>query len=135
MSLQIKARKVPYGPSQEAFIQKTRQTVEAMGVRFFDRKDWTRITPSGGQNTCLNGSDLSMYAETFYVKPLAVWIPHLLVPFFLPSCPNCERRDGISLAPKLKWIDRPKILYGIRSHRYLDTIYYASKRRNFSTSQ
>ncbi|CAB9531613.1 hypothetical protein SEMRO_3737_G350730.1 [Seminavis robusta] len=119
--------KPKYGQAQADWIKKVHFEVEAKGASFFKAgigRDWSQIAPHGGRNTCLNQRDPIVLASTMYVRPVACWIPHLLIPSHLPSCPHCEKNNGISLNPKLDWVATPKILYGLYDHRYLDTIYY-----------
>jgi hypothetical protein len=60
------------------------------------------------------------------VKPIAAWLPHLIIPRHIPTCPHCESSGRIDIN-RSKWVDRPKVLHGIDSHRYLDSYsYYCS---------
>ena len=123
------AKKAPYGDAQARFIATVRSEIDSNPKAFFGNKDWSWITSPGGVNCNLHGvEDSSLYADTFYVKDLAVWIPHLLIPNFRPSCPTCETNKYTSHPESnLDWISRPKILYGLSRHRYLDTVYYLCK--------
>ena len=118
---------VPYGAAQHNFIAKTRQSVKALGRSFFDTNNWTNIVPPFSLHTCLTSPDLSLYAESLYVRPIAMWIPHLLVPDHCPSCPRCEKNDGVDLTQLGQFVETPKLLYGVGSHRYLDTVYYSCR--------
>ena len=91
------------------------------GSACFKKKDWKRIGPS--INTSLALTDLKTCADSFYIKDVAVWVPHLLLPNHIPCCPHCGRSDCVDLS-KAEFVARPKILHGIRSHRYLDTMMY-----------
>lgn len=117
-----------YGDAQAKFIQATRDKINT-DADFFKGKDWRRIMPTGGTNSTLSHiKECSLYVESFYVKDLAVWVPHLIVPGFRPTCPNCATKAYIDIKTRdYDWIERPKILYGITKHRYLDTIYYSCK--------
>ena len=57
----------------------------------------------------------------YYVKPSAVWIPHLIRRGFHPYCPNCKKP-----VPTIdyRWVDQPMVLFGLTGHCYLDTIRY-----------
>jgi len=52
-----------------------------------------------------------------------VWLPHLIIPNYVPSCGRCLSKVAVSIDPT-KWVENPKMLYGLFSHRYLDTKYY-----------
>lgn len=79
--------------------------------------------PKHGRNTSLVGDDKSVLLDSLYCKDVAVWVPHLLLPDHVPTCPKCESSECVCVASS-KWIKQPKLLYGIRSHRYLDTKMY-----------
>jgi hypothetical protein len=83
----------------------------------------------GGRSSSLTKST---FVEDFYVKPIAAWVPHLLIPGYIPCCPNCSTAKYVDIQ-RARWINSPKILYGVPTHRYLDTLlYYCSKcRRRF----
>lgn len=67
-------------------------------------------------------SKSKLHTDSFYVRPLASWVPHLLFPSFLPKCPKCCSNKDINLGES-RWVDFPIILCGIGTHRYLDTFY------------
>ena len=54
---------------------------------------------------------------------MAVWVPHLIIHNHVPACPNCKKNKYVDVT-KARWINSPKILYGVDSHRYLDTQLY-----------
>jgi hypothetical protein len=113
-----------YGLAQEAFIKKTREAVKA-DLKFFEKNDWSRISLKPGlRNTSLNRSNDKAFidVQSFYVRDLAVWIPHMIIKDHTPTCPKCERNKFVM--PTGTWAGRPKVLYGLRKHRYLDSIYY-----------
>jgi hypothetical protein len=118
-------RRVAYGDAQKRHIRETREIILQEKERFFTRHDWTRITPDvqGRRNTCLNNDNLSMVAEQFYIKAIAAWVPHWILPNHVPTCPHCENNQSVDIN-NIEWVDEPKILYGVRTHRYLDTVYY-----------
>jgi len=66
--------------------------------------------------------------DAFYVKSVAVWVPNMLIPNYVPCCVHCTPVDGPRKrsvdVSNAKWIKRPKIMYGVRQHRYLDTLQY-----------
>ena len=113
-----------YGQPQKDFITKTRGDIKTAGRGYFYNRDWTNLLPNRGRNTCLNNDDLQMYAYSFYIKPIAAWVPHLILPNnHMPACPKCESNKSIDLGQS-DWIANPIILYGVRSHKYLDTWLY-----------
>jgi hypothetical protein len=64
--------------------------------------------------------------ESFYVKAVAVWVPHLLFSNHVPCCPNCKKRDYVDPS-RGRWINAPKLLFGLQRHRYLDTWLYSCR--------
>jgi hypothetical protein len=69
------------------------------------------------------GNKKTTTVEAFYVKPLAVWVPHLLIKNHIPCCPHCKKNNDVDVV-KARWINCPKILFGIMRHKYLDTMLY-----------
>jgi len=110
-----------YGSAQHDFIKSVRTSVLAEGAAFFKKKDWKRIGPT--TNTPLTLTELKICADSFYIKDVAMWVPHLLLPNHIPTCPNCKRSTCVDLS-KAEFVERPKILHGVRTHRYLDTMSY-----------
>lgn len=116
----------PFGEAQATFIKNTRMLLDANAKSFLKGKDWRNLTPCGGRFVVGTLSASLLSAESFYVKPIAAFVPHLLLPNHTPSCPHCESPSHVeTFGSKVKWIKCPKILFGITSHRYLDTkLYY-----------
>ena len=115
----------PFGKAQASFIRETRSSIDANAKSFFKGKDWRNITPCGGRFVGgLSSSPLPL--ESFYVKPIACFVPHHLLPNHTPTCPHCESSsDVLTSGSMVKWIRQPKICYRVGSHRYLDTkLYY-----------
>jgi hypothetical protein len=115
-----------YGTAQLTFIKKVRDSVKTNPQTFFAENDWRDIRPKGGRfdSSLLNRQLVRQWqVDDFYVKSVAVWVPHLLIPTHTPTCPNC-RSFGNVIVDRAKWIGSPKILYGTRRHRYLDTMLY-----------
>jgi hypothetical protein len=113
-----------FGPKQWAFITKTRANIKNDPRAFFAENNWRNIMPMGGKNDsnlfCVNNK---ITVEEFYPRGIACWVPHLLISNHVPTCPRCKLKDHIDLV-KSRWINYPKILYGVTSHRYLDTMLY-----------
>ena len=120
-----KGARTPYGAAQETFIMKTRAQIDSLGIAYFTTRDWTSIMPPNSRNIALS-STAKVPAHSFYVKPIAAWVPHLILPHFTPTCPHCQKRTDVMTTPR--WIQKPKLLYGVTTHRYLDTQYYFCRR-------
>ena len=93
---------------------------------FLKGKDWRNIQPCGGRYVVGTISASPLAVESFYIKPVAAFVPHILIPNHTPSCPHCEcSKDVDTFGSNVKWIKQPKVLFGVSSHRYLDTkLYY-----------
>jgi hypothetical protein len=111
--------KYPYPVAQREFIEKIRAQVDG-DDQFFHSRDWRCINPPGGRYCSLMKS---VYADSFYVRPVAVWLPDRLIPGFTPTCPHCKSNRYVDLS-KGRWQNSPKILYGLKGYRYLDTKLY-----------
>ena len=110
-----------YGPDQAAFIQATREKIDADSC-FFDRNDWRFIAPKEGRHIRLK--DKKLRVGSFYIKGVAAFVPHLILPDHVPTCPHCESNQFIDLSA-CRWIVIPKILFRTTDHAYLDTkLYY-----------
>ena len=108
-----------YGQAQARFIQRTRDAIDR-NSKFFDTVDWRSILPSGGTRSSLTKA---VTTESFYCKPIAAWVPELLFENHVPSCPRCKSPRSVNVAGA-RWINHPKVLFGVSSHRYLDTKLY-----------
>jgi len=108
-----------WGDAQAAFVTATRDLVEANPRKFFTTNDWRRVPLS--PVTASTAKKTSV--DAFYVKDLAVWLPHLIIPGCIPTCAKCCTKSGVDPA-RYRWIENPKILYGLYSHRCLDTVCY-----------
>lgn len=117
-------RQHPCPTSQREFVERIRAAVLA-NDRFFDSHNWQNIEPTGGRNSSLTKGT---HADRFYVKPIACWIPHLLIPNHVPCCPRCGKRDLVEVNRGVRFVNSPKILYGLGSHKYLDTLCYPCNR-------
>ena len=87
---------------------------------FFQSRNWRCINPPNGKYSSLIKS---MYADSFYVRPVAIWLPDRLIPDFVPTCPHCKSNKHVDLR-KARWQNSPKLLYGVNGYRYLDTKLY-----------
>jgi len=108
-----------YGEAQAAFIQRTRDAIKADPCGFLLKNDWRRIKCSPQAVTCSKKATVG----SFYVKDHAVWIPHVIIPRYIPTCRRCGMKSSVDVG-NWRWIECPKILYGLHTHRYLDTVYY-----------
>lgn len=112
-----------FGAEQWAFITKIRGAVKNDPKAFFADHNWRNITPFGGTNdSTLFSLKTQTTVDAFLVRPIACWVPHMLIANHVPSCPRCKGKDHIDLV-KARWINKPKILYGLTSHKYLDTMF------------
>ena len=110
-----------HGPAQAKFIESTRLAVEKEQKAFFVDMDWSRIRYGGNRGGTLVGKPIDPLS--FYVKDIAMWIPHLMLPNYVPSCSKCQTKEMVDVNG-FDWVENPKLLYGVCSHRYVDTIYY-----------
>jgi hypothetical protein len=110
---------LPYSLAQKAFIDKTRNLIDG-DDSFFDCHDWRCIQPPGGRNSSLRKA---VDTDSFYVKALAVWLPERLIPGHVPTCPHCGSSQFVDIH-RARWINMPKVLYGLALHSYLDTKLY-----------
>jgi hypothetical protein len=116
------------GTDQWAFIKKTREEVKADPKGFLASNNWRNITPGGGRNdsTLLMRTDAGakkVTIDSFYVRPIVLWVPHLLISNHVPSCPVCKVKDHVDVV-KARWMNSPKVCYGLTSHKYLDSMLY-----------
>ena len=121
-------RRVTYGHAQRDFIAHVRGKIDRNGAEFLKEQNWRKIKPPGGRNA-FGINNKKVTAESFYVKALAVFVPHLLIPGHVPTCPHCEKATHVDVTGKhVRWINSPKLLFGVRSHSYLDTkLYYCHR--------
>jgi len=115
-----KKTKPRYGEAQAEFIRRTRQAIKE-DPTILNGVDWRRISYS---KSCLSLTGKKKTSvNDFYVKDLAVWLPHAIIPHCVPTCFRCESKDGVDVT-RFRWTKLPKILYGTHTHRYLDTAWY-----------
>lgn len=112
--------------AQAAFVASVHTAVDAEGSAYFDDKDWRSVVPaSAGRSNSLTTKKL-VKTESYYVRPVAVWVPHLLLNH-IPTCPNCESNQHIRIDLST-WIASPIVLFTMKGHQYLDTfLYYCGK--------
>ena len=114
-------RKPAFGLAQLNFIKVNRAEVDKNKEGYFKERDWRNVTPSGGRFRCA-GTKRKVNVNSFYIKPLAVFVPHLLLKNHVPSCPKCESSLSVfTEGPRVKWVKVPKLLFGVNSHKHLDT--------------
>lgn len=112
--------KAQYPPAQKEFINSTRRAIDA-DPEFFSKHCWSAINPKGGTRSSLAKP---VRHDSFYVKSIAAWVPcKIFGNGFKPSCPCCETCKFVDLG-KSKWPGSPKLLFGVSTHRYLDTKMY-----------
>ena len=111
--------KDPYCGAHCRCIERLRAQIDG-DDKFFYSNDWRCITPQGGKHCSLMKP---VYVDSFYVRPMAVWLPERLLPDFVPSCPHCKSNKFVDIS-KARWQNSPKVLYGLKGYRYLDTKLY-----------
>jgi hypothetical protein len=121
-----KTRPKHIGEAQWRFVLKTRASISNDARLFFKSHNWRCIAPTTGgrhDSTILDQGTKKTTVEHFYVKPVASWVPHLLVPNHIPCCPHCKTSRHVDIV-KARWVNCPKVLFGTSRHRYLDTVLY-----------
>jgi hypothetical protein len=84
------------GDGQWQFVKKVRAAIKKDYVGFFNEHDWKHILPATGSydsNLLNKGNKNTTKVDHFYVKPLACWVPHLLIKNHVPTCPRCESKE------------------------------------------
>jgi len=120
-----KSPKPRCGLAQSGFIDATSKAIKRSPRAFFvDNKDWGHVkcAPATPRHMLLTGKN-SIRPEHFYVKDIAAWIPHLLIPNCVSTCPKCRQKSGVD-AEHFCFVENPKVLCGVHTHRYLDAVHY-----------
>jgi hypothetical protein len=124
MSTMDKDEPSSLGTAQWAFIKKMRAAVNNDPKAFFGKNNWRHISPTGGKNDgTLFNDQRKTTVDAFYVRPITCWVPHLLIRNHVPTCPGCKEKDHVDVI-KARWINCPKVVFGITSNKYLDTLLY-----------
>jgi len=108
------------GAAQAEFIQRTRKATSNDPSMLRD-VDWRRISCSASLLSMTCKKKISVNA--FYVKDLAVWLPHIVIPDCVPTCHRCLSKSGVDVG-SFRWVENPKMLYGVHTHRCFDTVCY-----------
>jgi hypothetical protein len=112
------------GSAQWTFIKKIRASVKNDSKAFVAEHNWRNVSPRGGKNdSMLFCGSKTTTVDAFYVRSMALWVPHLLIANHVPTCPRCKDNENVDVI-KARWINSPKVLYGVTSHKYLDTMLY-----------
>jgi len=91
--------------------------------QFLQHQDWRNIQPKTARYGTASKRQLD--ASSFYVKSVACFVPHVVIPGHVPICPRCESSSKVDThGTNVRWIKVPKTLFGLSSHRYLDTKFY-----------
>ena len=110
----------PYCPAQAAFIKSVRAAMDADPKKFLREKDWRNIQPKSPRH-----GKQQLDVQSFYLKPVACFAPHAIIPGHVPVCPRCESPSRVDTqGSNVRWIKNPKTLFGINGHKYLDTKFY-----------
>lgn len=114
-------RQPAFGQAQLDFITANRAEADKLREGHFEERDWRIVVPPGGRCRCA-ATKKKVSVDLFHVKPLAVFVPHLLLKNHVPCCPKCESPKSVHTeGPRVKWVKVPKILVGTNSHNCLDT--------------
>ena len=116
----------PLSEVQWKFVLKTRSAINNDARAFFKVHDWKWVVPTNGGRFDSSILSKPSSVEDFYVKPIATWVPHLLIPNHIPSCPHCKVNKNVDTVGA-RWMNCPKVLYGTSRYRYLDTVLYPCK--------
>jgi len=108
-----------HGSPPHEFIKSVRASVLMDGAKCPKKKDGKMIGPTSNPSLVL--TELKMCVDSFCVKDVAMWAPHLLLPdHIMSSCPHCKQSSGVDLR-KSEFVERPKIIHGVWSCMCLDT--------------
>jgi len=105
----------PYGVEQSLFIEKRRALAWQFKHEFFKKNTWSWVEPKRTRDVSrIATANHSLHTDSFHVKDVAVWVPHLIMPSFVPSCPKCDSNVCVQVNASvgLDWVKRSKILYG-----------------------
>jgi len=123
----------PHCQAQASFIKSVRSAIDSDAKKFLQDKDWRNVQPKSPRHGLQTKKQFEV--ASFYVKPVACFVPHLIIPGHVPVCPRCDSADRVdTLGSYTKWTKVPKILFGTHSHRCLDTKFYwcGACRRRFA---
>ena len=81
--VQVNSTMAPFCQAQVEFIKATRRRIDANPKRFFSEHDWREVLPNGSRRTPCTSQKL-VDVSSFYVKPVAAFVPHLLLPNHMP---------------------------------------------------
>jgi len=112
------APRARYGHAQEAFISNLRKRIDSE-PQFFEKNDWSRVSFHQGKHKTTLAGNGKMTSDAFYVKDMAVWVPHLIIKDYIPSCSKCRLKDAVDISNR-SWVENPKMLCGANSHRHFD---------------
>jgi len=117
-----KSPKPRYGPAQAIFIERTRKAIK-QDTCFFHDKDWSHIKCSDNGHCPSLTAKGHINADSYYVKDVAAWVPHMILRNYIPSCGKCRKKERVD-PTCFRFVEHPKILYGVFAHRCLDTVHY-----------
>ena len=84
------------------------------------KKDWTNIRPP-------QPAIGAFTPEYYYKRPLAVFIPHLIIPNYIPACPICKKSANV-MVNRCQDVQNSKPLFGLQEQRELLTVRYPCTR-------
>jgi hypothetical protein len=112
--------------AQWRFVKHVRGAIKKDHIAFFKANDWRNIAPKSGSydSHLLNPNNKNTTGvDSFYVKAMACWVPHLLIRNHIPTCPRCSSKEFVDPI-RSRFINSPIVLYGMSTNRYLDTCLY-----------
>jgi len=65
-----------HGAAQSQFTKDVRTATDLKQHKCFHQADWRNATPLGGKHIGLN-ADKKIETESFCIKPICSWVPHL----------------------------------------------------------
>jgi len=85
------------GTAQAAFITKARKAMSLDPTVLHD-VDWRRVSASASFLSLTKKTEV----DSFYVKDLAVWLPHVVMPGHIPTCSRCLTKSGVDVG-RFRW--------------------------------
>jgi hypothetical protein len=110
---------VRFGEAQMEHIRQYRRLIDDSQCEEF-YKNWRSVLISkptiGPKRAKVSPSD-------YYIRASAVWIPHIVIPDYVPCCPCCKSSASVDVS-KSRWVQYPTLCYSRPNQKYLDTVTY-----------
>jgi len=111
-----KSPKARHGLPQQRFIDNARKRIDK-DLTFFENNKWSRIEHGYDRSASLVNKK-KIDVDSFCVKALTVWLPH--VPNCVPTCAKSNCKTSVDVN-RTRWVENPKTSCGIGTHRCFDT--------------